>query len=124
MALGYVGILPLFVISGLAGSMVVFIISGALEKTFLRKSFSLIGRKTLVILMIHQFFIRILEKLIGLLAIKPLIIYPPLLGAFVLTISFVIAEVMTNIYPNLEGKFIFPNLTEKMKNKKGEKVLK
>lgn len=110
MALGYYGYFWMFVLSGLAGALLVIIISMNLQNLKLSNYLAMIGTNTFTILLMQQFVIDLIEKVIKKLDVSLMFIYPIILSVICIVICDVASRLLVEIYPNLKGFGILPKL--------------
>lgn len=104
MALGYYGFYPWFILGGIAGSVCVIVLSSMIENIKLSGYLQSIGRNTFGILMVQQFFINIMEKVVNKLGVHLNLLYPILLSIVCLELCHLVVKIIVFIYPNLSGK--------------------
>lgn len=103
MALGYYGNIFLFILGGVAGSLMIIILSIYIQNTLLGKKIETIGRNTFTILMLQQSVINLIEGFIIGIDVSLNCVYPIFLSSICLFICDCISKIITFIYPNLKG---------------------
>ena len=104
MALAYYGIFPMFIITGIVGSMAIMLLGMIIEEKSSKKIIAKIGAQTFTILMLQQMMIDAIEKYIQEFSICLLPVYPLLLSIVILIVGYLLAVVISTVYPNLAGK--------------------
>ena len=103
MALGYYGNLLLFILGGIAGSLMIIILSIYIQNTLLGKKIEPIGRNTFTILMLQQSVINLIEGIIIGIGVSLNFVIPIILSIICLFACDCISKVITCVYPNLKG---------------------
>lgn len=111
MALGYYGIFPLFICSGLIGSVCIILLAMIMDSIGSFTSIKNVGRNTFLILMLQQFCINTIERILSIVSLKFNFFIPILLSIICIMLCHIMGRIISYICPNLNGKYIFPERT-------------
>lgn len=117
MALAYYGIFPMFMLTGVVGSLAIMLFSMLTDETPVGKVIAKVGAKTFTILMLQQLMIDMVEKVLHKLSISLLPVYPLVFSIIILFAGYLIAIVIGIVYPNLVGKHMLEELLERSEKK-------
>lgn len=119
MALAYYGIFPIFVLTGIIGSLAVILLAMLVDGTPVGKITAKIGAQTFTILMMQQFMIDAAEKVLQKLSIALFSFYPLLFACVILLAGYLAAVIISVVYPNLAGRHMLEELLDRScKNQK------